>query len=164
MAHAARHDDMTGLLNRKQFLEDLKAAHRDAEEDVLLMIDADGFKQINDRLGHLKGDEALVSIAAAIRASVRPGDVVGRVEARSSRFSCGAWTWVKEPRSQSTSDSKSSEYPGRPPKIKLDLASASVSPPYKIIPPSFPQCSVTRIVVCTRQSIQAGTVLQRTTG
>src|SRR5690606_10219673 len=67
MAYTANHDRMTGLPNREQFLEHLESAHREQARDVLLIIDADHFKQINDRLGHLRGDDALVEIARAIR-------------------------------------------------------------------------------------------------
>lgn len=79
MAYTAAHDRMTGLPNRDRFIEHLQAAHSNREKDVLLLIDADHFKQINDRLGHLRGDDALVEIARAIRSSVRHGDVVGRI-------------------------------------------------------------------------------------
>ncbi|WP_309086157.1 GGDEF domain-containing protein [Chelativorans sp.] len=79
MVYTANHDRMTGLPNRERFIEHLEAAHRGQQRDVLLLIDADHFKQINDRLGHLRGDDALVEIARAVRQSVRGGDVVGRI-------------------------------------------------------------------------------------
>ncbi|CAG0949430.1 Diguanylate cyclase DgcM [Rhizobiaceae bacterium] len=79
LAYAASLDKMTGLLNREAFLERLAPAHAANEPDVLLFVDADHFKQINDRLGHLKGDEALVKIASAIKRAVRKCDVVGRI-------------------------------------------------------------------------------------
>lgn len=79
MAYAASHDKMTGLPNRERFLQCLETAHKSREQDVLLIVDADHFKQINDRHGHLKGDDALVEIARAIRRSVRPEDLVGRI-------------------------------------------------------------------------------------
>ena len=78
LRHAASHDKMTGLLNREAFLAELEAATEE-RSGVLLMADADHFKQINDQLGHLRGDQALVLIAAAIREAVRPGDVIGRI-------------------------------------------------------------------------------------
>src|SRR5690606_16976246 len=46
---------------------------------ALLVVDADHFKSINDRFGHASGDAALKLIAAAIRASVRASDIVGRL-------------------------------------------------------------------------------------
>lgn len=78
LRHAASHDQMTGLLNREAILLQLEAATRE-HSGVLLMADADHFKEINDQLGHLRGDQALVLIAAAIREAVRPMDVVARI-------------------------------------------------------------------------------------
>lgn len=78
LRHAASRDKMTGLLNREAFLAKLEEAHG-REGGVLLIADADHFKQINDLLGHLQGDRALVAIGTAIRMAVRPGDVVGRI-------------------------------------------------------------------------------------
>ena len=78
LRHAASRDRMTGLLNREAFLAELEeACGRDG--GVLLIADADHFKQINDLLGHLQGDRALVAIATAIRTAVRASDVVGRI-------------------------------------------------------------------------------------
>lgn len=79
IAFAARYDKMTGLLNREHFLDAVRAAHQAGERDVLLIIDADHFKRINDRYGHMKGDEALITIANAIRQAVRLQDEVGRL-------------------------------------------------------------------------------------
>ena len=79
IAFAARHDKMTGFLNREHFLEALRLAHETNARDVLLILDADYFKRINDRFGHLKGDEALVTIANAIRNAVRSDDPIGRI-------------------------------------------------------------------------------------
>ncbi|WP_173933697.1 GGDEF domain-containing protein [Chelativorans sp. Marseille-P2723] len=79
MVYTAAHDSMTGLLNRESFLEHLRDAIANREQDVLLLADADNFKQINDRLGHLRGDDALVEISRAIRMTVRHEDVVGRL-------------------------------------------------------------------------------------
>ncbi len=79
VTHTAGHDRMTGLLNRERFTGYLEQALRDGTRAVLLLIDADHFKQINDRYGHLKGDDALVQIARAIRSSVRRQDAVGRI-------------------------------------------------------------------------------------
>ena len=46
---------------------------------MLLIIDADHFKKINDTFGHLAGDDALLEIAAAITRGLRVGDIVGRI-------------------------------------------------------------------------------------
>lgn len=79
ISYAARHDRMTGLLNREGFMSDLSRAHEALEQSVLLIVDADFFKSINDRFGHAAGDSALTAIAKAIRRAARPIDVVGRI-------------------------------------------------------------------------------------
>lgn len=79
LSEKARHDDMTGLLNRESFLDALKTSRRRTDEGALLIIDADHFKRINDTHGHAQGDVALLMIAEAIRNGVREGDLVGRI-------------------------------------------------------------------------------------
>ena len=79
LAHKARHDDLTGLLNRESFFAVLDASRSKADRGALLIIDADHFKAINDSYGHLTGDEALLLIAAAIKDGVRAGDILGRI-------------------------------------------------------------------------------------
>ena len=78
-------DWLTSCLNRRAFTSQVSAHLKppsvkfDAITGALLIIDADHFKFINDCFGHEKGDEALQSIAGAIRASVRAVDVIGRL-------------------------------------------------------------------------------------
>jgi len=79
LAEEARHDGMTGLLNREAFLSALSNTRRRSDGGALLLIDADHFKQINDRHGHQAGDEALVRISEAIRKGVRKEDLVARI-------------------------------------------------------------------------------------
>lgn len=79
LAEKARRDDMTGMLNREAFFADVETARREAEAGTLLIIDADNFKSINDRFGHLVGDVALLEISTAICRAVRDGDIVGRI-------------------------------------------------------------------------------------
>jgi diguanylate cyclase (GGDEF)-like protein len=65
-AHEAHHDQLTGLLNRGAFLGQLGEALSDSRADqqlTVLIMDLDGFKEINDRLGHQMGDALLVSFA-----------------------------------------------------------------------------------------------------
>lgn len=83
MARQARTDPLTGLLNRRAFLEEL-ARHidrldRDGEPGTLMFADIDNFKPLNDRLGHELGDEALKLVARIIRDAVRPADLVARL-------------------------------------------------------------------------------------
>lgn len=78
-------DGLTNCLNRTAFTALVEARlealvpQGDHVHGALLVIDADNFKQINDRFGHHNGDIALTLIARAIRSSVRAGDNVGRL-------------------------------------------------------------------------------------
>lgn len=76
-------DPLTGLFNRRAFtdlaLREMACSSRAGEPLSLIMIDADGFKNINDTYGHAGGDRVLQHIAALIREKVRPHDVVGRL-------------------------------------------------------------------------------------
>jgi diguanylate cyclase (GGDEF)-like protein len=83
MAKQARTDPLTGLLNRRAFLEEM-ARHIDRLEreglpGTLMFADLDNFKPLNDRLGHDAGDEALRQVAKLLRETVRPTDLVARL-------------------------------------------------------------------------------------
>jgi len=78
----ARHDPLTGLPNRRVFEELLGRVVARAARGTgatLLMADLDGFKALNDRLGHPAGDEGLRRVGGALAAIVRPGDLVARL-------------------------------------------------------------------------------------
>jgi diguanylate cyclase (GGDEF)-like protein/PAS domain S-box-containing protein len=83
MAMHARTDPLTGLLNRRGFLEEvsrhLDRLDREGLPGTLLFVDLDNFKPLNDRFGHESGDEALAACAALLRATVRPTDLVARI-------------------------------------------------------------------------------------
>jgi diguanylate cyclase (GGDEF)-like protein len=83
MNRMAYHDALTGLPNRKMFLERAElavAAAQDADGDVaVLFLDLDGFKAINDRYGHGAGDALLVEVAGRLRGALRDVDLVGRI-------------------------------------------------------------------------------------
>ncbi|MCB2225383.1 MAG: GGDEF domain-containing protein [Desulfarculaceae bacterium] len=78
----SQNDELTGAHNRRYFMEiaqrELGLAQRSGQAVGLLLLDLDGFKQINDQMGHLAGDRALAACAAAIQAGIRQGDVLGR--------------------------------------------------------------------------------------
>lgn len=76
-------DDLTGLYNRRGFftiaVEHFKMADRKREKMFLLFMDLDNLKQINDTLGHHKGDQALVGIANILNTTFRQSDIKGRM-------------------------------------------------------------------------------------
>jgi len=77
LAHAALHDEMTGLPNRRLLERDVdRVVSRTG--CAVLFIDLDGFKEINDRLGHQEGDRVLRETALRLRSSLRPDDLVAR--------------------------------------------------------------------------------------
>jgi diguanylate cyclase (GGDEF)-like protein len=81
--HMAHTDPLTLLPNRAQFrdcLENHSAGdHRHGDGFALLVMDLNGFKQVNDRYGHQVGDELLHQVAARLRVSKRGGDILARL-------------------------------------------------------------------------------------
>ncbi len=79
----SRTDPLTDALNRRGFEERLQVEIADAvrtrQPIGLLMLDLDGFKQVNDNLGHAAGDELLTWVAGAIKSAARPMNSVGRL-------------------------------------------------------------------------------------
>ena len=78
----ANFDSLTGLYNRRAILrrldEEIKHAKRYKEQPSLIMLDIDHFKKVNDRYGHLTGDDVLEEVARLIRQSIRAVDAAGR--------------------------------------------------------------------------------------
>jgi diguanylate cyclase (GGDEF)-like protein len=81
--HAAHHDPLTGLPNRKLLLRTVESAldqcARGCEPFALFLLDLDRFKEVNDTLGHHTGDRLLELVARRIQGALREGDVVGRL-------------------------------------------------------------------------------------
>src|SRR4051812_36912690 len=79
----ARTDPLTGLTNRRHFLEVLEAEQarvsRDGGGAGLLFLDLDGFKQVNDVLGHAGGDALLLEVAQRVSACLGPDDTLARL-------------------------------------------------------------------------------------
>jgi diguanylate cyclase (GGDEF)-like protein/PAS domain S-box-containing protein len=79
----AFHDSLTGLANRALFRDRLEHAlaqrPRSRGECAVLFVDLDGFKSINDAIGHSAGDELLVLVAERLRACMRPDDTAARL-------------------------------------------------------------------------------------
>jgi diguanylate cyclase (GGDEF)-like protein len=76
-------DELTGAMNRRGFLMEfsraLDAARRGGQKGALIICDLDGFKTVNDRLGHAVGDEVLREVAALLLRGVRRMDVAARL-------------------------------------------------------------------------------------
>ena len=71
-------DQLTGLLNRNAVEQNINLAMRTQGTGMMFMIDLDGFKRVNDELGHLAGDALLRDVAEALAERFREGDVLGR--------------------------------------------------------------------------------------
>lgn len=82
LAHQATHDPLTGVANRAALLDRLQLvlarARRSGRHVGVLFCDLDGFKAVNDRYGHDRGDRLLVEVAARIAGAIRPSDTVSR--------------------------------------------------------------------------------------
>lgn len=79
MRQLARLDSLTGLVNHRTFFEEGTARMQRESALWFVMVDLDNFKQINDSLGHLAGDEVLRKIATVLHSSVRAHDLVSRI-------------------------------------------------------------------------------------
>ena len=77
--HEVRHDGLTGLANRDYVLKTLEGRIEHGTTMAIFFVDLDGFKEINDTLGHRAGDATLVSIADRLLKRVRHGSLAGRM-------------------------------------------------------------------------------------
>ncbi len=79
----ALHDELTGLHNRRGFLllaeQQMKISRRNHSSCLLLFLDIDGLKKINDTLGHAEGNGAIVEAAGVLRSSFRQCDILARL-------------------------------------------------------------------------------------
>ena len=83
LKHTARHDVLTGLPNRSLFLEQVgltlaRLRRRPDRQFAVVFMDLDGFKQVNDTLGHAAGDKLLLVVADRLTRCLRPQDTVAR--------------------------------------------------------------------------------------
>ncbi len=93
LVHRSLHDPLTGLPNRLLFHDRLRHAldrgHRENTPTCVLVIDLDGFKAINDELGHPMGDRVLVSFADRLRSVLRASDTAARLGGDEFSIVCG---------------------------------------------------------------------------
>ena len=97
LLHQATHDSLTGLPNRVLLLDQLKRAlsrqrRRDGEWTAVFFLDLDGFKAVNDTLGHAAGDRVLRDVAHRLERVVRPHDTLGRLSGDEFVIVCEALT------------------------------------------------------------------------
>lgn len=83
LTYQARHDALTGLMNRREFLRKLNLLLRRVDdrggEHALLYLDLNGFKEVNDAAGHLAGDQVLRELSSALLNEVKDGDALSRI-------------------------------------------------------------------------------------
>ncbi|MFC7048810.1 sensor domain-containing diguanylate cyclase [Emcibacter nanhaiensis] len=83
LEHLSRTDELTGLLNRRAFTEEVKKRithqKRSRENCALLFVDLDNFKTVNDKLGHKVGDKVLQKVAELLSKNTRVGDYICRL-------------------------------------------------------------------------------------
>jgi diguanylate cyclase (GGDEF)-like protein len=78
LTREAQLDRLTGLPNRSSFVTSMQATIDDGRPAVVLFLDLDGFKRVNDELGHHTGDRLLSAVADRLRQCLRGADVAGR--------------------------------------------------------------------------------------
>jgi diguanylate cyclase (GGDEF)-like protein/PAS domain S-box-containing protein len=83
LQHLADHDSLTGLFNRRRFESELERmvseVSRYERRAALMVLDLDGFKEVNDRHGHSAGDEVITKVGALLASLVRDSDIVSRL-------------------------------------------------------------------------------------
>ncbi|GAB2578436.1 hypothetical protein Aab01nite_09610 [Paractinoplanes abujensis] len=80
LRHQAHFDGLTGLANRGHFSEQVEQALAVTPASVsVLLVDLDGFKAVNDTMGHAAGDALLIGVADRLRGAIRSGDVAARL-------------------------------------------------------------------------------------
>nr|WP_245224091.1 GGDEF domain-containing protein [Rhizobium halophytocola] len=73
-------DELTGVINRRAFIQQVEALRRRREDEgALALLDIDHFKRVNDTLGHAGGDQALIAFSEIVSARLEPGMVFGRI-------------------------------------------------------------------------------------
>lgn len=159
-AHQARHDALTGIPNRVLLLERLSELSRLSDEAAgdlaLVLLDLDGFKLVNDTLGHAAGDDLLVAISQRLTACLREDDLLVRLGGTSSRCCSAAVTNPRRRCSSPIASWRPSSVPwsshGRPSASQRAWAWHSG----RAAAPIQRNCSSRRIWPCTRPRTPGG--------
>jgi len=128
-------DELTCLHNRRGFMrlaqQQLQLAHRSGRQLLIVFVDLDGMKRINDTLGHSAGDAALTEVAGVLRETFRCTDVLARVGgdefAAVSIEAPGATAAVIENRLRTNVDNRNAD-PGRRFRLSLSVGATSYDP------------------------------------
>lgn len=72
-------DELTGVFNRRKFVDDLETIAQSNQSYAMLIVDIDHFKRVNDEFGHAAGDQALRAMASVIRSGLRSTDSIYRI-------------------------------------------------------------------------------------
>ncbi|HFD81221.1 MAG TPA: EAL domain-containing protein [Gammaproteobacteria bacterium] len=96
MVILANQDHLTGLSNRRRFIEDLnheiRRVEREGQLGVLLLIDLDHLKLVNDTAGHAAGDQIIVQVAGLLKRASREEDFVARISGDEFALACSTMT------------------------------------------------------------------------
>jgi diguanylate cyclase (GGDEF)-like protein len=79
LSYQAFHDPLTGLANRRRFIEAVGDAIRTGTGSAVMFLDLDDFKHVNDQMGHDAGDALLVAVGHRLVSSIRPNDLGCRI-------------------------------------------------------------------------------------
>jgi|TARA_B100000315_G_C14543887_1_gene572266 diguanylate cyclase (GGDEF)-like protein/hemerythrin-like metal-binding protein len=135
LKHLAQHDALTGLPNRRLFEElgsvALSFAKRNKYEQAILFVDIDGFKDVNDTLGHKAGDALLIMIAKRLEECVRESDIVARLGGDEFTIHLGSDCSANDAK---TTASKIVESISKPFDLGRDIANVSASVGISIYP------------------------------
>ena len=133
LEHAARHDELTALPNRRGLLH---GAQRMADIDAdlaVLFVDLDGFKAVNDQHGHATGDAVLRELAERIRAVTRPTDLVARLGGDEFAVVISASAGIELDTAVSSLAERIIEVVDDPVEIRTDSVSLSASVGYVVV-------------------------------
>jgi diguanylate cyclase (GGDEF)-like protein len=131
LARLAATDDLTGLSNRRHFHQELQryaaSSQRHGSPLCLLLLDLDGFKEINDAYGHQHGDEVLRAVAETIGKRIRKSDLAGRLGGDEFAILLPHTTWDEGVTVAADLAASLEDSPNLPMKIRVSIGLTSAS-------------------------------------